>query len=196
MFEYIKGTLVDSSPEKAIVDVSGLGYSILIPLSTFAKLPQTGTEVCFYTAFIVREDSQTLFGFLTREEKFIFEQLEKVSGIGPKTALALIGHMEMAHFLQAVTQGDITSLCRVPHIGKKTAERLIIELRDKLKKTHLNIPTSDKEPSSQVAQDAISALINLGYGSHQAQKVIQKILDSSKQEPKLPELISSALRSL
>lgn len=191
MFEYIKGKLTESSPMKAIVDISGLGYRILIPLSNYAKLPQLGQEVLLYLSPIIREDAHTLYGFLTRHERDLFEKFTNISGIGPKTALALIGHMDISQLQFAISQSNISALCKIPGIGKKTAERLIIEMRDKIKGQ--DIP---HEGPQGTAFDAISALINLGYQPAHAQKAIKSALGSVKDEPDLPSLITLALRHL
>lgn len=191
MFEYIKGTLVESSPVRAIVETQGLAYRIWIPLSHYAKLPQTGQEITLFLRHVVREDSEDLYGFLSRSDRELFELLIAISGIGPKTALGLIGHMEGSAFQQAISESDIPALCRIPGVGKKTAERLIIELRDKIKKL-----VTSTAPVSSLAEDALSALIHLGYSNAHAQKAIKTALDKNKENPSLSQLITLALRCL
>ena len=196
MYEYIKGTLIDVTFERAIIDVSGVGYQLFIPFNTFAKLPKRGQEVLFYIAFIVREDSQRLFGFLSLDERTLFNQLETISGIGPKTALTLVGHLEGESFRCAITSADTTTLCKVPGIGKKTAERLILEMRDKLKKSSADLSLATPTlPEEVLSSDAVSALINLGYPSNQAQKAVKKVIETSKKKLELTELITATLRS-
>ena len=196
MYEYIKGTLIDVTFERATIDVGGVGYQLFIPFSTFAKLPDRGKDVLFYTAFIVREDSQRLFGFLSSEERTLFNQLETISGIGPKTALTLVGHLEAESFQRAIASADTTTLCKVPGIGKKTAERLVLEMRDKLKKSAADLPlATTSSPEETLSFDAVSALINLGYPSTQAQKAVKKVIENSKEKLKLTELITATLRS-
>ena len=195
MYEYIKGTLVDVTFDHAIVDVGGIGYHLFIPFSTLSKLPNRGDEVLFYTAFVVREDSQRLFGFLTSEERTLFKQLETISGIGPKTALTLVGHLEGASFQRAITSADTTTLTKVPGIGKKTAERLVLEMRDKLKKSPADLPLATTSPQDTLSSDAVSALINLGYPSAHAQKSVKKVIEKSKEKLELTELITATLRS-
>jgi holliday junction DNA helicase RuvA len=200
MYEYIKGTLIEATVSKTIVDVQGLGYSLLIPFNNFAKFPALGSTVILYVSFVVREDSQKLYGFLTRHERDLFESLIDVSGIGPKTALCLVGHMEIRDLQTAISQGNTQLICKIPGIGKKTAERLIVEMRDKIKKgmakslgaDSLEAPDAEKEPVS----DAISALINLGYNSSQAQKAIKAALAKIQGEPELAKLITAALRCI
>jgi holliday junction DNA helicase RuvA len=193
MLEYIKGKLIEASPIKAIVDINGLGYKLLISLNTYAKIPPLGKEVCLFISTVIREDSHKLFGFLTRAERDLFEKLTDVSGVGPKTALALIGHMEIGDLQRAITSDNIPLLCKIPGVGKKTAERLVIDLRDKVKNLDESGPQA--KPQGSVA-DAINALINLGYTTQRAQKAIQTVLDKSPVEPPLSELITLALRNM
>ena len=131
MYEFIRGKMVQSIPSKAIVDVGGVGYGLVISLKTFQKLPNIGTEVFFYVSHIVREDGHYLYGFLTLDDKKLFEQLISISGVGPKTAIGILGHVDIGDFQMAVVQGNAALLSKVPGIGKKTSERLIIELKDK-----------------------------------------------------------------
>lgn len=192
MFEYIKGKLVESHPGRAIVDVGGLGYSLLVPLNNYPNFPQIGTSILLYSALVIREDAHTLFGFLTRHERDLFYRLIDVSGIGPKTALALIGHLDPVDLHMAISQGNVALLCKAPGIGKKTAERLIVDLRDTLKKE----PHLERGSNGGVSADAVSALVNLGYHPLQAQKAISKVMQEAKQEWELPHLITAALKVL
>ncbi len=197
MFEFIRGKIVQSIPSKAVVDVGGVGYGLVISLKTFHQLPNIGAEVFFYVAPVIREDGHYLYGFLTIDDKKLFEQLISISGVGPKTAIGILGHVDIGDFQMAVVQGNAALLSKVPGIGKKTAERLIIELKDKFN----NISISGASPPSgmqgnSVAADAISALINLGYHPLDAQKAIKKVLSIHEKEHTLSELISGALRSI
>ena len=196
MMEYIKGTLASTTPEKTVVDVGGIGYKIFTPLSNYSKLPKIGKPVCFYILTVIREDSHKNYGFLTAGERDLFEALIEVSGIGPKTGLALLGHLEPSDLQVAISRSDVSGICKVPGIGKKTAERLIIEMRDRVKKSNtLSIP-SPASGDQTLSGDAISALINLGYQPVTAQKAIQSILSEKEEEPNLSDLISSALKKL
>ncbi len=144
---------------------------------------------------VIREDGHTLYGFLTVDEKNLFHNLTAISGIGPKTAVAILGHVDVTDFQLAVLQANSPLLSKIPGVGKKTAERLIIELKDKFQ----NIPRSDTNPSvkgGSVVADTISALANLGYHPLEVQKTIKKILHEQAKEPSLSELITLALRSL
>lgn len=197
MYEYIRGKLIEATPLKTVVEVSGIGYSLLIPVNHYSNLPPFGKDVTFYLSLIVREDAHLLYGFLSRAERDLFERLITVSGIGPKTALALIGHLEAADLQLAVSQGNLTLLCKVPGIGKKTAERLIVDMRDKFKKEPLtDLSSKHLKGSSSIPSDALNALIHLGYNPLYAQKAIKTALDASEEELALPKLITAALRCL
>ncbi len=195
MFEFIRGKMVQSIPSKAVVDVGGVGYGLVISLKTFQKLPNIGTEVFFYVAPVIREDGHYLYGFLTLDDKKLFEQLISISGVGPKTAIGILGHVDIGDFQMAVVQGNAALLSKVPGIGKKTAERLIIELKDKFNNiSGGSLPSG--VPGNGVVADAISALTNLGYHPLDAQKAIKKVLSIHDKEPTLSELITGALRSI
>jgi Holliday junction DNA helicase RuvA len=195
MYEYLIGKLVSSKPSKAVVDVGGIGFSVTIMLRDFSKLPKLGESVQLFTSFIVREDAHLLFGFLSQGEKELFEKLIAISGVGPKTAMALLGHLEPADLELALMNSNTALLSKVPGIGKKTAERLVVELRDKIKldSAASAMPiTGDRTLFS----DAISALINLGYHPAAAQKAVKKVLDTPDHPAHLGQVITSALRSL
>jgi holliday junction DNA helicase RuvA len=195
MFEFIRGKMVQSIPSKAVVDVNGVGYGLVISLKTYQKLPNIGVEVFFYVAPVIREDGHYLYGFLTLDDKKLFEQLISISGVGPKTAIGILGHVDIGDFQMAVIQGNAALLSKVPGIGKKTAERLIIELKDKFNSSSgLSLPAGIE--SKSVVGDAISALTNLGYHPLDAQKAIKKVLSVYDKEPSLSELITGALRSI
>jgi Holliday junction DNA helicase RuvA len=199
MFEYIKGTLTQASPVKVTLETHGVGYLLFIPLNNYAKLPNIGSPLTLYVSSVIREDSHRNYGFLTLDQRDLFEGLIEVSGIGPRTALALLGHMEINDLQFAIAQGNVTAICKIPGIGKKTAERLVIELRDKVGKhsdrSSLTHPSSSLGGQG-VISDAISALINLGYNPIQAQKAIKTALEKEEKEPELARLITTALRCL
>lgn len=199
MFEYIKGILTQASPVKVTLEAHGVGYLLFIPLNNYAKLPQVGSPLTLYVSTVIREDSHKNYGFLSADQRDLFESLIEISGIGPKTGIALLGHMEINDLQFAIAQGNTALISKVPGIGKKTSERLIIELRDKVKKFHDKDSLAHPHSSSGergVVSDAISALINLGYNPAQAQKAIKTALGSSEKEPELAALITSALRNI
>ncbi len=172
MFEYIKGTLINIDPIQAIVEANGIGYKLFIPINAYSEaIP--GKEILLYTSYIVREDAHILYGFFSIEERDLFESLRSVNGIGPKTAICLIGHLGISNFQQAIIENDFRIICKVPGIGKKTAERLIIEMKDKHKLFEkLSSAKSNKNNSNPAVSDAIRALINLGYHPIKARKAV------------------------
>lgn len=199
MFTYFRGKLVSAQPTEAIVEVGGIGYLIAIPVSVFGKLPQIGSEVVLYTSFVVRELSHALYGFLSPQERDVFEILLSVTGVGPKLALSITGHLSTYELQQAVQRSDTATLSRVPGIGKKSAERLIIELRGKLDPLVPPDPTDFaalalSDPKARQVQDAMSALINLGYNQQTAQKAVQKTLTEVPETLHLAEFITYALK--
>lgn len=200
MFAYIKGILISANPTDAVVDVNGIGYSLFIPCRLLGELPAPGHIVHLYTTFIVRESAHALYGFLSSQERDLFELLINVTGVGPKLGLSLIGHLTFPELQAAVAYQDLPTLCRVPGVGKKTAERLIVELKDKL--PHLSpftaasmaIPVPDSQ--SPVAQDAMLALMNLGYNQSSAQKAIKQSLKELPENTDLALLITTALKNV
>lgn len=197
MYAYIKGKLTCINSIFVIVETSGIGYQINIPANAISNLPTIGSEVMLYTSFIVREQAHTLFGFLTQSEKELFDTLILVTGIGPKTAISLIGHMNYNEFIEAVKKEDIKKICKIPGIGKKTAERLFLEIGDKLTSFYGLDPSEFMVKGTGVnesmVKDAISGLINLGYNQINASKAVQKALEGSPSQ-NLAELITVALK--
>ena len=198
MFEYIKGKLTDASPLKAVIEINGLGYGLLIPVNNYSKLPALGQEILLYVSTVIREDSHKVYGFLTHTERDLFENLIEVSGIGPKTGLALIGHMEIDELQLAIAQSNIALICKIPGIGKKTAERLVVEMRDKFQEMGAKgNPFSTKTKGEpDLFSDALSALINLGYHPLQVQKALKNVLNKSDGTPELAKVITAALRCI
>lgn len=197
MYEFIKGKLIDLSPMKITLESHGVGYKILIPLNSLSKLPALGSELLLYVSLIVKEDSHTLYGFVEQMERDLFELLITISGIGPKTALALVGHLEISNFQSAILTANVKQLSKVPGIGSKTAERLIIEMKDKLKNLEKRTSSSlEAKPEDRSFSDALNALINLGYNHFQAQKAIKKTLEENKEEKDIGKIITLALRNI
>lgn len=186
MYVHICGIIKQSKPTFVVLDVQGIGYKIFITPSSFAKLPQLGEKVLLHTTFIIREQLQALYGFVTEAERDIFEKLLQVNGIGPKLALSLVGHMTIGDLQGAVAKGDVKSLSKVPGIGKKTAERLIVEMRGRL-------PESEGEVLSSIEQDIAATLVNLGYGSAQADQIAKKV-SGGKTSGDLSAMIREALQ--
>lgn len=197
MYESIYGILKEKEPLRAIVETGGIGYRLAIPLSVYSRLPALETPVRLYLSHIVREDAHTLYAFLAKEERDLFEVLITLSGIGPKTAAAIIGHIEIGAFQRAVAASDVRLLSKIPGIGKKTAERLVVEMRDKFK----HASKKDKGASALASEggllgDAMNALLNLGYHPAAAQKAVHAALEDKKDEVDLGRLIASALQKI
>jgi len=198
MMDYIKGILTISNPVKTVVETAGIGYRIHLPLSCYGKLPKVGEPVQLFLSTVIREDSHKNYGFLTSEERDLFETLIDVSGIGPKTGLALLGHLDAGDLQIAISTSDITGICKVPGIGKKTAERLILEMRDRIQKNGISYPcfAGSSKDGKNAAHDALSALINLGYQPLHAQKAINSIFEEIGRDQDLSTLITHALKKL
>lgn len=173
MIGRLTGTLADkSSPPQLLVDVNGVGYEVDVPMSSFFNLPAGGERVTLLTHFVVREDAQVLFGFLTADERNTFRQLIRISGVGPRMALALLSGLSVADLAQAVTAQDASRLVKVPGIGKKTAERLLLELKGKL---GADIGMPGAAPASDAQADILQALVALGYSEREAQAAVKQL---------------------
>lgn len=175
MIGQIRGILVDKKPPFLIVDVHGVGYEIQASMNTIYALPVLGAEVFLYTHFVVREDAQLLYGFHTEKERVLFRELIKISGVGPKLALAILSGMDVVNFMQSIADRDSGRLVKIPGVGKKTAERLIIEMQDKLGAFSAVLLTKAGSTEGLAQQDAISALVALGYKPHDAHATIRKV---------------------
>jgi Holliday junction DNA helicase RuvA len=178
MIANLRGVLLEKRPNQIVVDVHGVGYDVAIPISTYSALPDTGTEVKVVVHTHVREDAIALFGFLTPDEKLLFEKLISVSGIGPKLGISVLSGLPAADLASAIRSGDVQKLTRIPGVGKKTAERMVLELRDKVELAAgaVTAPaTTDKAaPFSDIEFDVLSALINLGCQRPAAETAIRK----------------------
>jgi Holliday junction DNA helicase RuvA len=172
MIGRITGTLAEKSPPLVLIDVNGVGYEIDVPMSTFFNLPGLGERVTLLTHFVVREDAQVLFGFLTAPERATFRLLVKISGVGPRTALSILSGLSVAELSQAVALQDSARLVKVPGIGKKTAERLLLELKGKLG-ADLALPAAT--PVSDAQADIVQALVALGYNEREANAALKAL---------------------
>jgi Holliday junction DNA helicase RuvA len=185
MISRLRGLLIEKQPPLLVLDVQGVGYEVFAPMSTFYNLPEINTEVSLLTHFSVREDAHVLYGFLNESERGLFRDLIRVSGIGPKLALSILSSMELPTFVQCIHNNDTAKLIRIPGVGKKMAERLVVEMRDRLKSwnTSTSIPSATT-PSSSLTQgmispvdDAISALIALGYKPADASRWVHAVAE-------------------
>ena len=174
MIGRIQGIVVEKSFPQVIVSVNGVGYEIDVPMSTFYPLPRTGEEVTLLTHMVVREDAHLLFGFLTAPERAAFRQLLKISGVGPKVALSVLSGLSVEDLSAAVAAGDAGRLTKIPGIGKKTAERLVLELRDKLPKA-LPMMRTEAAAAAEARSDVLNALLGLGYNEREASAAVKQL---------------------
>ena len=173
MIGRLTGLLLEKNPPQLIVDVNGVGYEVEVPMSTFYNLPEIGAKVTLLTQFVVREDAQLLFGFLTAREREGFRQLVKVSGIGAKSALGILSGLSVDDLAHAIASQDVALLVRIPGIGKKTAERMLLELRDKF--TFVGISGSSASQPASSTNDVLNALLALGYNEREALLAVKSV---------------------
>lgn len=189
-------------PPDILVEVGGVGYEIQVPMTTLFQLPELGAEVSLLTHFVVREDAQLLYGFIDERDRSLFRQLIKISGVGPKLALTILSGMDSASFARCVQRGDLSSLTALPGVGQKTAERLLVEMRDKLKGWLVQAEGAvggaaggvTLAPVTDIVADAEGALISLGYKPQEASRVVAAVNDDSVVDSE--ELIRLALKSM
>ncbi|HZT28268.1 MAG TPA: Holliday junction branch migration protein RuvA [Bryobacteraceae bacterium] len=177
MIALLDGVLVEKHPNQAIVNVAGVGYDVTIPVSTYSKLPETGSAVRLRVYTHVREDTLALYGFLSPDERALFEKLISVSGIGPKMAVAVLSGIDAADLILVIRRGEVERLVRIPGVGKKTAERMVLELRDKLPApagAEAAAPAGGQAALTAIEQDVLSALLNLGCARPAAETAVRK----------------------
>ena len=194
MIGRISGTLLEKHPPLVLVDVGGVGYEIDVPMSTFYNLPATGEKVALHTQLIVREDAHQLYGFATHDERAAFRQLLKISGVGPKLALTILSGLSVAELSHVVAAQEVGRLTKIPGIGKKTAERLLLELRDKLPGAPAAL-LAGAEPVPAVRNDVLDALLALGYNEREAGWAVKQLppnLDVSDSIRQALKLLSKA----
>ena len=192
MIARLSGKVLEKHPNRVIVDVNGVGYDVQVPLSTFYGVGEPGTALSLRIHTHVREDQLALYGFAADLELIMFEKLIAVSGIGPKLALSVLSGIEPRDLAGAIQRNDLARLTAIPGVGKKTAERICVELRDRLPKT---IEASPASPADSLREDLTSALSNLGYHRQAIDKVIDKLPDS-KDEPRFEDVLRAALKDL
>lgn len=172
MIAHLRGKLLSKQPNQAIVEAGGVGYELTISIPTFSSLPEAGNEVSLHVHTHVREDALALFGFMRSQEKQLFEKLVSVSGIGPKLAITILSGMQTEQMVAAIRGNDIAQLTKIPGIGKKTAERMVLELKDKLES--FGIQPAPASKASVLEEDVLSALMNLGYQRPMAERAVEK----------------------
>ncbi|WP_054674765.1 Holliday junction branch migration protein RuvA [Parasalinivibrio latis] len=206
MIGRLHGTLIEKQPPLVLIDVHGVGYEVSMPMSCIYELPETGQEAIVYTHMVVREDAQLLYGFNTQTERALFREVIKANGVGPKLGLTILSGMTATQFVDCVEREDISTLVKLPGVGKKTAERLVIEMRDRLKgwggydlltphADAANRPQGEAAPvvTSDPVEEAVSALVALGYKQAQAEKAVKAV---AKPDMRSEMLIRDALRSM
>lgn len=206
MIGRLHGTLLEKSPPDILLDVNGIGYEISMPMNCIYHLPEIGHSTIIYTHFIVREDAHLLYGFTHPSERSLFREVIKANGVGPKLGLAILSAMTADQFVACVEHEDVSRLVKIPGVGKKTAERLVIEMRDRLKNWHVSSKdfssnTHDKTRNETsithiclpVQEEAIGALMTLGYKAAQAQKMVNQVM---KEGMRCEDIIRDALRTM
>lgn len=203
MIGRLRGIVLEKQPPIVLLELQGVGYEVHMPMTCFYELPEIGQEAIVFTHFVVREDAQLLYGFNDKQERALFKELIKVNGVGPKLALAILSGMSAQQFVSAIEQEAISSLVKLPGIGKKTAERLVVEMKDRFKglngdlfnqTTDINLPaTNSKQPSNaDIEAEAVSALVALGYKPQEASRMVSKV---AKAGSDCETLIRDALRA-
>jgi holliday junction DNA helicase RuvA len=197
MIAFLRGRVLEKHPNRVIVDVAGVGYDVAVPLSTFYTAGEPGAEITLRVHTHVREDQLALYGFATALELTVFERLIAISGIGPKVALSVISGIEPRELVAAIQRADVARLTRIPGIGKKTAERIVLELRDRLPKEVEAAATGAPPPSpgDALRDDLVSALTNLGYHRHNIDKTLDRLL-ADADAPRFELVLRAALKEL
>ncbi len=196
MIALLRGKLLEKRPPNLIVDVMGVGYELEAPMTTFYDLPAPGADVVLHTHLVVREDAQRLYGFSLPQQRDLFRSLLRVNGVGPRVALAILSGLSNDEFIACMTDQDVDRLTRVPGIGRKTAQRLIVEMRDRLAEAETNLAAprhAESAPRTDPVGDAVSALIALGYKPVEASRVVRSV---AGEDLTSEQIIRHALRSL
>lgn len=200
MIGRIRGRLLEKQAPDILLDVGGIAYELQVPMSTLYQLPDVGADLLLHTHFVVREDAQLLYGFYDPKEKTLFRSLIKVNGVGPKMALAILSGMAVEEFVRTVRSDDVTAMVAMPGVGKKTAERLIVEMRDRLgdlgEGETAASDASGSTQGSQISKDAETALISLGYKPQHAARAIAKVMKENIEIQDSENLIRLALKGM
>ncbi len=199
MIGQLRGRLLEKQPPHLMIDVGGVGYCLQAPLSTFFSLPEIGQEITIRTHFIVREDAHILYGFISAQECRLFQEIIKINGVGPKVALAILSGLSPQDFATIVMNQEVARLQKLPGIGAKTAQRILVEMQDKLSKLDLGLSTAHtamlltKKQNDDPIQEAIAALVSLGYKPNEASKAVGKVQDQTQS---CEHIIKEALQGL
>ncbi|WP_036772794.1 Holliday junction branch migration protein RuvA [Photorhabdus australis] len=204
MIGRLRGIVLEKQPPLVLLETNGVGYEVHMPMTCFYELPDIGQETVLFTHFVVREDAQLLYGFNDKQERALFRELIKVNGVGPKLALAILSGMSAPQFVSAIEQEAIASLVKLPGVGKKTAERLVVEMKDRFKglngdlfnqNSDINLPATAKQTTSDadIETEAAAALVSLGYKPQEASRMVSKV---AKPGADCETLIREALRAV
>ena len=194
MISYIRGVLAEKEPTRAVIEAGGVGYELLLPLSTYEKLPRTGSEAKLLAYHCVREDDEILFGFATDDEKAMFAKLTSVSGVGPKIALAILSGSSIAELSMSIAGGDAKRISAIKGVGKKTAEKICVELRDKVIEFAFS-GRGDADTPAPIAKDAVAALRALGFNEETSSKMVADVLAKNVEIENVETVIKLALGS-
>lgn len=192
MIAFIRGTLIEKEPTRAVIEAGGVGYELLVPLSTYEKLPRTGSEAKLLAHHCVREDDEILFGFATDDEKAMFAKLTSVSGVGPKIALAILSGSSVGELSMSIAGGDAKRLAAIKGVGKKTAEKICVELRDKVSEFAFS-GRGGEGASSPIAKDAVAALRALGFNEETSAKMVSDVLARDAEIDSVEQIIKMSL---
>ncbi len=196
MIAHLRGTILEKQPNRVVVDVGGVGYDVAVPLSTFYGLGEPGGEVSLRVHTHVREDAIALFGFASALELDLFERLIGISGIGPKVGLAVLSGIEPSELISAIERGDLARLTAIPGVGKKTSERIVLELKDRLPKSQAAAVVAGAPEAPVLRDDLLSALMNLGYHRPLAEKAVDAAIRAAGREAGFERTLKQALREL
>jgi Holliday junction DNA helicase RuvA len=192
---HLRGRILKKGTQEAVIDVQGVGYRVAIPLSTFYRLGEAGSEAALLVHTHVREDVLALYGFLTEEEQTLFERLLSVSGVGPKVALGILSGIDTPDLIEALRGSDVARLTRIPGVGKKTAERLVVELKDKMPPPGAAPAAAQATPAGPARDDLVSALVHLGYSRPEAERGVDRALKDGK-DARFEDLLRRSLQVL
>jgi Holliday junction DNA helicase RuvA len=196
MISFLKGTIIEKKPTEVVIETNSVGFSVLISVKTSENIPEEGNECFLYTTLIPKEDSLSLFGFYSKQERELFKMLINIPGIGPKSALGILSSIFPDDLINMIASGNTNLLQKIPGIGKKTAERIILELKDKVTSFAIDNVLSIEKTKFNTRQEALDAMIMLGYNKNTAEKIIKEVVSSSQKDLSTEEIIKYSLQKI